>query len=272
MPDINWIKLSVNTFDDEKLLIIDSMPDADAVEVMWFKLICQAGKCNSGGWIWLSENQPYTDEMLSAVFHRPLNTVRLALDIFKKLGMIEIDERGIFLPGFAKHNNLEKMEIIREQAKLRMRDYRKRNNIVTSVTVTPQIRLEEDKKKNREEDTLQGASAPLNPIECCFTFADYRNVMDTIDNHVGFLVNAFKRIHSSAPVSDFENAGGRLGKLWASNNRDTGYILKIMWDTASESIAGSHLSYIQGKLKRVQNPHKDPDHYVKGKYGHMVAR
>ena len=156
MPEISWIKLATAVFDDEKMLIIDSMPECDAVEVMWIKLICQAGKCNAGGWIWLEEGKPYTDEMLSAVFRRPLNTVRLALDLFKKLGMIEINEYGIFIPGFSKHNNLEAMEKVKDNWRKASERYRNKHktSLTKSYDVIPQIREEEKRVEENREDII----------------------------------------------------------------------------------------------------------------------
>ena len=40
MAEIKWIKIATNIFDDEKLLLIETMPEADAIIVIWFKLLC----------------------------------------------------------------------------------------------------------------------------------------------------------------------------------------------------------------------------------------
>lgn len=38
MPsEIKWIKIVTDIFDDEKILLIESMPDADSIIVMWRK-------------------------------------------------------------------------------------------------------------------------------------------------------------------------------------------------------------------------------------------
>ena len=50
-------------FEDEKIDYIESLPEADAILVMWIKLITQAGKCNANGFIFLTEQIPYTEEM-----------------------------------------------------------------------------------------------------------------------------------------------------------------------------------------------------------------
>lgn len=131
LADVKWIKITVNMFDDEKIRIIESMPDADAILVIWIKLLTLAGKNNTNGFIFLSENIPYTDEMLSTIFSRPLNTVRLALQTFKQFGMIDYNEKNfLYLVNWNKHQNVEGLEKIREQNKARASNYRKRLQLI----------------------------------------------------------------------------------------------------------------------------------------------
>lgn len=125
MADVKWIKIVTDIFDDEKILMIESMPDADTIIVIWFKLLCLAGKQNNGGVIMLNDRIPYTDEMLSKVFRRPLNTVRLALELFQKFGMIEIIKDVITIPNWSKHQSLDSLEQRRESDRRRQAQRRK---------------------------------------------------------------------------------------------------------------------------------------------------
>ena len=61
-------------FEDEKIDFIESLPESDAILVIWIKLLTLAGKCNAGGFIFLTEKIPYTTEMLAHKFRRPINT------------------------------------------------------------------------------------------------------------------------------------------------------------------------------------------------------
>ena len=115
MADINWIKLRVDMFDDEKIKIIQSMPEGDAILVIWIRIIALAGKCNAKGLVLIEDEFPYSDEMLATIFNKPLATVRLALGTFEKFRMIERTEKGIYISNFEKHQNTEGMEKIREQ-------------------------------------------------------------------------------------------------------------------------------------------------------------
>ena len=123
--DVKWIKLLTSLPDDEKIKIIESMPDRDAIFYIWIRLLIQAGKCNAGGYIYLAPDIPFTDEQLSTIFNRPLNTIRLAISTFESLHMIEIYENGhIFIPRFPEIQNVEGMEKIKEQARLRQAKFR----------------------------------------------------------------------------------------------------------------------------------------------------
>lgn len=127
MSDVKWIKISTSIFDDEKIQLIEAMPDADTVLVIWLKLLVQAGKVNHAGEIHMEEGIPYTDEMLSTIFRRPLNSVRLALQIFQKFKMIEIVDGNIGIVNWNKHQNVDGMEKIKEQWKLASWKYRNKD-------------------------------------------------------------------------------------------------------------------------------------------------
>ena len=96
--DIKWIKVCTDIFDDEKILLIESMPESDSIIVIGFKLLCLAGKQNNGGVFTINDKIAYTDEMLASIFRRPLNTIRLALKTFEAYGMIEIIQGTITIP------------------------------------------------------------------------------------------------------------------------------------------------------------------------------
>jgi len=129
MAEVKWIKIVTDIFDDEKILLIESMPDRDAVIVIWFKLLCLAGKQNNGGVFMLNDKIPYTDEMLSTIFRRPINTVRLALDTFQHFGMVEIVNDCITIPNWERHQSLDKIQKGKEQNRKRVAAFRERQKL-----------------------------------------------------------------------------------------------------------------------------------------------
>ncbi|SHN77441.1 phage replisome organizer N-terminal domain-containing protein [Desulfitobacterium chlororespirans] len=136
MADVKWIKLATNMFDDEKIDFISSLPEADSILLIWIRLLTLAGKCNAGGYILLTENIPYTEDMLAHKFRKPASTVKLALETFRKLGMMETDEMGLFLPNWEKHQNIEGLEKIREQTAHRVSRYRQKQRELQECNVT----------------------------------------------------------------------------------------------------------------------------------------
>lgn len=142
-------------FDDEKIRLIESMPDADSILVIWIKLLAQAGKTNATGYIYLNENIPYTDEMLATLFCRPLSTIRLALNTFKNFGMIEIDDGDfISITNWEKHQNIQGLEKIREDTRKRVQKYRENKRLGNgncNVTVTESNATEEELEEEKEK-------------------------------------------------------------------------------------------------------------------------
>ena len=153
MAEVRWIKIVTDIFDDEKILLIESLPDADGIIVCWFKLLCLAGKQNNSGVLMLNERIPYTDEMLATIFRRPLQTVRLALETFQQFGMIEIINGAITIPNWGKHQNLEGIDKVREQTRERVSKYRERQKLLTECNVTETLDVTEcnGTDKNRKE-------------------------------------------------------------------------------------------------------------------------
>ena len=159
MSEIKWIKITTDIFDDEKICLIDALPDRDAIIVIWIKLITLAGKLNTKGVLAISKNIVYTDEMLAQTFHRPLNTVRMALEVFEKFGMVEKIDGVIMLPNWEKHQNIDGMEKIKEQNRNRAARHRQKqkllaqnneSNVISNVTVTHGNAIDKDKELDKD--------------------------------------------------------------------------------------------------------------------------
>lgn len=127
MAEITWIKLRTDMFDNTKIRLIEKLPEGDTILVIWVKLLAAAGKANCNGYIMLSENIPMNVEEMAVIFDRPLNTVRLAIEAFKRYGMIELDDSEIIrIKNWETHQNIDGMERIREQNRLRKQKQRER--------------------------------------------------------------------------------------------------------------------------------------------------
>ena len=157
MADVKWIKIAVDMFDNRKIKQIGSMPEGDSLLLMWVQLLCLAGNVNDGGFIYLTKEIPYTDEMLATQFNKPISTVRLALKTFEQFGMIEIINNMIFLSSWEKYQSTDRLATIREKDRERKRRKREAENLLpqnsmeiprTSMDV-PRIDIDIDKDKNK---------------------------------------------------------------------------------------------------------------------------
>ena len=130
MAEIQWIKLSVNMFDDEKIKLIRTMPEGNNIVLFWIQLLCLAGKINDGGMVYFGQNLAYSDEMLSTILAIPLNIVRSGLKTLDQFGMIEISDDGMIdITNWEKHQNIDGMAMIREQNRLRKKKYDLRKKV-----------------------------------------------------------------------------------------------------------------------------------------------
>lgn len=153
MAEVKWIKITTDIFDDEKVLLIESLPESDSIIVIWFKLLCLAGKMNNSGVFMLNDSIAYTDQMLATIFRRKEATVRMALDVFENFGMIDRIDEVITIPNWGKHQTLDKIEERREYAKEYMRKYRKKQKLLANCN------------DNRNVNSSDNSSVYVNPLE-----------------------------------------------------------------------------------------------------------
>ena len=162
MADVKWIKIAINMFDNRKIRQIETMPDGDSLLLIWVKLLCLAGNVNDGGYIYLTKEIPYTDEMLATQFNKSLPTIRLALKTFEQFGMIEVINNMILLSSWQKYQNTDKLEEMREKNRARQKRYYDRqkekllaeHNLTLGITssnaldIDKDIDIDKDKKKS----------------------------------------------------------------------------------------------------------------------------
>ena len=165
MADVKWIKITTDIFDDEKILLIESLPDSYAIITVWFKLLCLAGKQNNSG-VFMMGQMPYTDNMLATIFRMKESTVTMALQTFKQFGMVEIIDGVITIPNWEKHQTLDKFELAREKTRERVAKHREKqkllaecnvtSNVTEGVTVTDCNAIDKNRKEENRTDKNRG--------------------------------------------------------------------------------------------------------------------
>ena len=170
MADVKLIKIAVDMLDNRKIKQIGSMPEGDSLLLMWVQLLCLAGNVNDGGFIYLTKEIPYTDEMLATQFNKPISTVRLALKTFEQFGMIEIINNMIFLSSWEKYQSTDRLATIREKDR-------------------------ERKRRKREAEKL----LPQNSMECPRTSMDVPRLDIDIEGDIDIDKDKNKSISKKSP-------------------------------------------------------------------------
>lgn len=200
MAEVSWIKLKTTMFDDEKIRLIQSLPESDAIIVIWVRLLVLAGKTNDDGLIYIQRNMPYTDEMLASLFNKNVNVIRLGLQTLEKFGMIDLGDDGlIYIQNWDKHQNVEGMEKIRIQNAQRSKKYREKKkqaaleqkeperHVTHNVTVTSRHATDTEEDTDKETDTEQNKSK---------TTEQEQLIANAIQNVSGMSVSSFSSIAS----------------------------------------------------------------------------
>ena len=158
MAEVKWIKITTDIFDDEKILLIESLPDSYAIITVCFKLLCLAGKQNNSG-VFLLGRIPYTDKMLATIFRMKETTVTMALRTFEEFGMIEIVDGVITIPNWNKHQSLDAYEKRKERDRLYQAERRAAQRALAEKSADKSADkssdialLEEDKDIDRDKD------------------------------------------------------------------------------------------------------------------------
>jgi predicted phage replisome organizer len=156
MSEVKWIKLTVDMFDNRKIKYLRTLPEGNNIVLIWVMLLTMAGRCDSGGMIFLTENIPYTGQVLANELGFETSTVELALKILASLGMISEIDGYIQIEGWDDHQSADKLEQIREQNRIRKQKERERKQIAMSrdghVTVTQCHATDIDKEIDKDID------------------------------------------------------------------------------------------------------------------------
>lgn len=217
MADVKWIKITTDMFDNRKIKHLRRLPDGNNIVLIWVMLLTMAGRCNSGGMIFLTENIPYTPKMLADELDFEENTVRLALEALEQLGMILTVSGCFAIAGWSEHQNIEGMERIREQTRKRVAKHRAeqkllQGNVTCNVTETQSNATEEDIDKEEEKEIerdkidYKGIVAAYNEI--CVSYPSVKSISDARKKAIkarlkNYTPDDFRTLFSKAEASSF---------------------------------------------------------------------
>lgn len=218
MADVKWIKITTDIFDDEKILLIESLPDSYAIITVWFKLLCLAGKQNNSG-VFMMGRIPYTDKMLATIFRMKETTITMALQTFEQFGMIEIVDGVITIPNWDKHQTLDAYEKKKQRDRIYQQERRANQRALVEKSSDKSADLssyvavsdkEEDKEIEREEDKeIKGAKSKRFTRFVPPTLDEVRAYCQERKNNVDP-----KKFYDYFTASDWHDSKGKKVQSW----------------------------------------------------------
>lgn len=176
MAEVKWIKLDVSIPDNKKVKRIRKMPDGNNIILFWVFLLSRAGESNQKGGLFFTENVPYTEEDLAADFDFSTEFVRFAIMTLEKYKMIELYDDIIFIRNWDEYQQMDKLEKIKEQNRIRQAKYKEKQQLLanSNVTVTLPVTqgnatdIELDIELEIDKENNISASSNKNSIESDF--------------------------------------------------------------------------------------------------------
>ena len=171
-----YLKLKENYFDEDAIVLLESMQDGMLYSNILLKLYLKSLKY--GGTLQLDENIPYTAQMIATITRQQIGTVERALQIFLKLGLVEVLDSGTFY--------MSNIELLIGQSSTeaeRKRAARLQNKALSALRTSgghlsdirpPEIEIELEKEieiekeRERELDTGQPTRAAYGRYENVF--------------------------------------------------------------------------------------------------------
>lgn len=234
MADVKWIKITTDMFDNRKIKHLRRLPDGNNIVLIWVMLLTMAGRCNSGGMIFLTENIPYTPKMLADELDFEENTVRLALEALERLGMVVMSNGCFTIAGWSEHQNIDGMDKIRESKRLAQARWRAKqkalppavDSTVDSTVDGERISvddaeedIEEEREEEKERDKIdyKGIVAAFNSI--CVSFPSVKALSDARKKAIKARLNTyslddFKTLFEKAEASSFLK--GKNNSNWSA--------------------------------------------------------
>lgn len=236
MADVKWIKITTDMFSNRKIKHLRKLPEGDSIVLIWVMLLTMAGRCNSGGMVFLTENIPYTPKMLADELDFEESTVKLALQALEQLGMIVTEEGFFAIPGWEEYQNADGLEKIREQNRNRKRMQRERQKLLTTVdteksnvsrcshvtnhvTVRDCHATEEDKERELEKEKEKIDYQQIADLynDTCVSFPRLTKLSDKRKKAIRarlrtYSLDDFKKLFKMAEASSFLK--GQNGRNW----------------------------------------------------------
>lgn len=113
MTNLQWLKLSTDFFDNNKIKLLESERDGDTLIRVWIQLLTIAMKCNYQGRLSITEDKPMTVEEFSKIMGKSKKKITKCIEKFEELKMIIKEDNFYKIKNRSKYQSADKLEEIR---------------------------------------------------------------------------------------------------------------------------------------------------------------
>ena len=176
MAEVKWIKLNVGMFDGNsfkkiKKAKIGGESFRDKLTAVWFELMDFAGKCNAGGQLIESPEIPFLSiEDIAVMIDREADELSLCMQYYISNRMITVIDDIYMLTNWAKYQNEDGLNKIREQTRKRVAKHRENQKLLASnVTVALRNATDKEEEIDKDKDTdvdVDAAADDENQLKC----------------------------------------------------------------------------------------------------------
>lgn len=206
LAEVEWIKLTVGMFDNRKIKHIRKLPEGNNIVLIWVMLLTMAGRCNANGFIYLTENIPYTTKMLADELGFDESIIQMALTALEKFNMIHRNGELLSIPGWEEHQNIEGLDKVREQTRKRVAEHRKRQkeqakllecNVTETLCNNDVTEQNQNKKKNQNKENNSKKKNFVPP---------------TVDEVKKYIISVGSKVDAETFVAFYESKGWMIGR------------------------------------------------------------
>jgi len=254
MSGVKWIKIYTDMVSNKKIKRIRSLPEGNNIILIWVFLIAQAGESNKNGALYLTDTIPFMVDDLAIEFEFDVSVIRLAIMTLQKFSMIEVFEEIIYIKNWEEYQNVDGLERIREQTRIRTSNYRQKLKQLSScdvtcdATVTHSDAIELDKELDIELDK-----------EKKIDIVPYREIIEYLNHEAGTKYKSSSRstrehIHArwedGFKLEDFRSVIDKKVASWTGTDQEKYLRPETLFGTKFEGYLNEKVS-----AKRLDKPH-----------------
>lgn len=164
------------------------MPEGNNIILIWVFILAEAGESNKDGALYLTDTIPFTCEDLAIEFDFEIDLIKLALTVLERFQMIEIFDDVIYIKNWDKYQNIDGLDKIREQTRLRVAKCREKKklqsppcNVTCNGEVTDGNAIEVE--GDIDIDTTTSPTTKKSPD---------KSYLDFFNNNFGHLISPFE--------------------------------------------------------------------------------